>query len=297
MANLKEIRTRITSVSSTRQITSAMKMVSASKLRKAQDAILQLRPYAEKLKEILSAIADSLKEDEENPYITTREPEKILLVVITSNKGLCGGFNSSVIKRTAYLAHEKYGKQKKAGSLALLIIGKKGEDHFKKRDYQILKSRNDIFDKLTYENVSNLAEEVINLFLEGEYDHVELVYNQFKNAAVQILTEEQYLPLKMEEEDPHEEKIMTTYTDYIFEPSKKYIIKELIPKSLRLQLFKAILDSNASEHGARMTAMHKATDNATELIKELRLDYNKARQASITNEILEIVSGANALEG
>ena len=295
MANLKEIRTRISSVSSTRQITSAMKMVSAAKLRKAQDAILQLRPHAEKLGEILSAIADALKEDDQNPYIANRETDRVLLVVITSNKGLCGAFNSSVIKRVNSLANEKYARQKANNNLHLLVIGKKAEDHFKKRNFTILKSRNDLFDDLSFENVAKLATELAGLFAKAEYDRIELVYNQFKNAAVQILTEEQFLPVKMEETGS--DKIMTTYTDYIFEPSREYIVRELIPKSLKLQLYKAILDSNASEHGARMTAMHKATDNATELIKELKLDYNKARQANITNEILEIVSGANALEG
>jgi F-type H+-transporting ATPase subunit gamma len=296
MANLKEIRNRIASVTSTRQITSAMKMVSAAKLRKAQDAVLQLRPYSEKLSEILQAISDALGEDTRNPYVTTREVEKVLLVVISSNRGLCGAFNSSIIKRTSYLANNVYGEQKLNNSLDLLPIGKKADDYFKKRDYNLLKSRNDIFDELTYENVSALANEIMNYFLEGKYDRIELIYNQFKNAAVQVLTEEQYLPIPVAEEKP-DEKIMTTYVDYIFEPTKEYIVKNLIPKSLKLQLYKAILDSNASEHGARMTAMHKATDNATEIIKDLRLDYNKARQASITNEILEIVSGANALEG
>ncbi|MGC9342714.1 MAG: ATP synthase F1 subunit gamma [Bacteroidales bacterium] len=296
MANLKEIRTRIASVSSTRQITSAMKMVSAAKLRKAQDAILQLRPYSEKFSEILSAMSDALREDKENPYINGREVEKVLLVVISSNRGLCGAFNSSVIKRTTYLANKVYEKQKANDSLDLLIIGKKAEDYFKKRNYNILESHNDIFDELSYENVTRLAEDIMKRYVDGQYDFIELVYNQFKNAAVQILSEEQYLPIKLEKEEKEEKKFQT-FDDYIFEPSKEYIVRNLIPHSLKLQLFKAILDSHASEHGARMTAMHKATDNATELIKDLKLDYNKARQASITNEILEIVSGANALEG
>lgn len=295
MANLKEIRTRISSVSSTRQITSAMKMVAAAKLRKAQDTIIQLRPYSEKLTEILGAISDTLRQDEENLFVKKREIEKVLLVVITSNKGLCGNFNSSVIKVATGLATGKYHDQKMNHSLDLLIIGKKASDHFKKRDFNIYKTDNQIIDNINYEDTSKLAEEIINLFLDGRYDHVDLIYNQIINPAVQKLMVEQYLPLEVEE--PAEEVIPSTYIDYIFEPSKKYIVEELIPKSLRLQFHKALLDSNASEHGARMTAMHKATDNATELIKELRLDYNKARQASITNEILEIVSGANALEG
>ncbi len=295
MANLKEIRTRISSVSSTRQITSAMKMVAAAKLRKAQDTIIQLRPYSEKLTEILGAISDTLRQDEENLFVKKREIEKVLLVVITSNKGLCGNFNSSVIKVATGVANGKYRDQKMNHSLDLLIIGKKASDHFKKRDFTIYKTDNEIIDNINYGDTSKLAEEIINLFLDGRYDHVDLIYNQFINPAVQKLMVEQYLPLEVEEST--EEVIPSTYIDYIFEPSKKYIVEELIPKSLRLQFHKALLDSNASEHGARMTAMHKATDNATELIKELRLDYNKARQASITNEILEIVSGANALEG
>lgn len=295
MANLKEIRTRIASVTSTRQITSAMKMVAAAKLRKAQDTITRLRPYSEKLTEILGAISDALRQDEDNPFLKKREIEKILLVVITSNKGLCGNFNSSVIKVTNRIANDKYRDQKMNQSLDLLIIGKKASDHFKKRDFNIFKTDNEIIDNINYEDTSKLAEEIINLFLDGTYDHVDLIYNQFINPAVQKLTVEQYLPLEVEE--PQEDIVPSTFIDYIFEPSKKYIVDELIPKSLRLQFHKALLDSNASEHGARMTAMHKATDNATELLKELRLDYNKARQASITNEILEIVSGANALEG
>lgn len=295
MANLKEIRTRISSVTSTRQITSAMKMVAAAKFRKAQDAITQLRPYSEKLTEILSAISDALREDEDNLFVKEREIEKVLLLVITSNKGLCGNFNSTVIKQATALANGKYREQRMNQSLDLLIIGKKASDHFKKRDFRIFKTDNEIIDNINYGNSSILAEEIINLFLGGTYDHVDIVYNQFINAAVSKLTVEQYLPLKVEE--PEKETVKSTFIDYIFEPTKKYIVEELIPKSLRFQLHKALLDSNASEHGSRMTAMHKATDNATELLKELRLDYNKARQASITNEILEIVSGANALEG
>ncbi|MBE0655156.1 MAG: ATP synthase F1 subunit gamma, partial [Bacteroidales bacterium] len=240
-------------------------------------------------------ISESIREDENNPFIVEKETEKVLLIVITSNKGLCGAFNSSVIKRVNYMAEEKYAEQKSRNNLHLLIIGKKAFDHFKKRDLHIIQNRSDMYDKLSYENVSLLAGETIERFVRGEYDRIEIVYNQFMNAAVQRLMEEQFLPLIVEEQ--HEERVKSTYTDYIFEPSKEYIIQELVPGSLKLQLFKAILDSHASEHGARMTAMHKATDNATELIKNLKLEYNKARQASITNEILEIVSGANALRG
>ncbi len=294
MANLKEIRTRIASVISTKQITSAMKMVAASKLRKSQDAITQLRPYAEKLSKIISAMGETLREDEENPFVTEREVEKVLLVVITSNKGLCGNFNSTIIKQATSLANGEYRKQKMDNSLDLYMIGKKAADHFKKRDYNVIKTNNDIIDNINYDDISTFASELIDFFISGKYDRIDLVYNQFINAAVQKLTVEQYLPLKLEE--PVEGPVKSTYIDYIFEPSKKYIVRELISKSLRLQLHKVLMDSSASEHGARMTAMHKATDNATELIKELRLDYNKARQGSITNEILEIVSGANALE-
>lgn len=296
MANLKEIRTRIASVTSTRQITSAMKMVSAAKFRKAQDAIVQLRPYANKLHMILSMLGDALKEDEENIFVSEKPQEKILLIVITSNRGLCGGFNSSVIKNTMKLISENYSAQARNNNISLLIIGKKAEDFFKKLNIKIIDTRNDLFDHLNYDNASAVARELIQKYTDGEFDRIEIIYNQFKNAAVQILTNEQFLPISIETSEEKKPGI-TGITNYIFEPSKEYLVRELIPKSLKLQFFKALLDSNASEHGARMTAMHKATDNATELLKDLKLEYNKARQASITNEILEIVSGANALEG
>jgi F-type H+-transporting ATPase subunit gamma len=272
-----------------------MKMVAAAKLRKAQDAVTQLRPYAEKLTEILSAMSNTLAADENNPYIMPREPEKVLLVVVTSNKGLCGNFNSTVIKKVVSLANGEYGKQKANNTLDLLIIGKKANDFFRKRDYPIFKSMDDLIDKVNYKDTSGLGDELIELYMSHEYDRIDLVYNQFINAAVQRLIHERFLPMDLKE--PEEEVVKTTFVDYIFEPSREELVKELIPKNLRLQVHKALLDSSASEHGARMTAMHQATDNATELLKELRLDYNKARQASITNEILEIVSGANALEG
>jgi len=300
MANLKEIRTRISSVTSTRQITSAMKMVSAARLRKAQDAIVKLRPYAEKLQEILGSISDSLKADEDNVYTREKELNKILLVVVTSNRGLCGAFNSSVIRKAVIAANHEYHNLLKKGSLDFYCIGKHGNDFFTKKGYQVVGSNNELFDDLTYENVAVVAQEIMDQFKDSTYDRIEIIYNQFKNAAVQVLTKEQFLPVKVEEEENEKEKekgILTSFTDYIFEPSKEYIVKELIPKSLRLQFYKALLDSYASEHGARMTAMHKATDNATELIKDLKLDYNKARQSIITNEILEIISGANALDG
>jgi len=294
MASLKEIRTRRTSVASTRQITSAMKMVSAAKLKKAQDAILQLRPYAEKLQEILGSISDSLKDDEDNIYSSGREKERILIVVITSNRGMCGAFNANVIKAAIQRSLSVWSNQMMARQVDFITLGKKGNDFMKKKGYNVLYTNNEIFDNLSFENISKISEMIMKLYVEKEYDHVDLVYNQFKNAGTQVLTEEQFLPIKVSDMASGEHRIET---DYIFEPSKEYIVKELIPRSLKLQFFKAMLDSFASEHGARMTAMHKATDNATELLKELSLQYNKARQASITNEILEIVSGAEALKG
>lgn len=295
MANLKEIRTRIASVTSTRQITSAMKMVAAAKFKRAQDAIVQLRPYADFLHTIISSLGDALKNDEENIYVNPKTTGKVLLVVITSNRGLCGGFNSSVIKKTIHLINNEYKTKPDNISTDLYLIGKKGDDFFKKTDLNIVGTHNDIFSDLNHGSASALAEELIKLFTDGEYSHIELIYNQFKNAAVQILTNEQFLPILIEEKE--EQLLMHTFTDYIFEPTKEELVQVLIPKSLKLQFYKAILDSVASEHGARMTAMHKATDNATDMIRDLKLDYNKARQASITNEILEIVSGANALRG
>jgi len=295
MANLKEIRTRIASVTSTRQITSAMKMVSAAKLRKAQDAILQLRPYAEKFHEILASVGEALVSDEDNPFVVRRDPDKVLLIVISSNKGLCGAFNSSIMKKVTSLVESDYSSQMENKNLSLLIIGKKANEHFRRRGFKVVSNHDEILDKPDFEEVSRLVDQIIKKFTSGRYDRVKIIYNKFINAAVQELMTEDFLPLELEE--PEEDKLETTYADFIFEPSKEYIVQEMIPRSLKLQLYKAILDSNASEHGARMTAMHKATDNASELIKDLKLDYNKARQASITNEILEIVSGANALEG
>ena len=286
MANLKEIRNRITSIGSTMQITSAMKMVSAAKLKKAQDAITQMRPYAEKLTELLQSLSASLEGEVGGVYSQQKEVSKVLIVVITSNRGLCGGFNSSVIKGTAKYIEENYkGKQ-----VELLTIGKKGFDILSKT-HKIVEKNNEIFDDLTFDNVAVIAEKIMSLFAEGRFDKVELVYNHFKNAATQITTIEQFLPI-----EPVKGAVKVN-TDYIFEPSKAEIVLELIPKSLKTQLYKAIRDSFASEHGARMTAMHKATDNATELRDSLKLTYNKARQAAITNEILEIVGGAEALNG
>lgn len=294
MANLKEVRIRIDSVNSTMQITSAMKLVAASKLRRAQQSILKLRPYASRLTQMLQDISSSIELDSDSAVFSKeREIKKVLLVVITSNRGLCGAFNANIIKKTGQVIAEKYQQQMDQGNLHLYCIGKKAYEHFQRRKYQIDEYNLQIFDDLTYNNVVPMAEGLMNDFAEGKYDCIEIIYNQFKNAAMQIIQNEPYLPIKMAEvegEDKASDSI-----DYIFEPQKEEIVRELLPKSLKVQLYKAILDSFASEHGARMTSMHKATDNAQELLKDLRLSYNKARQASITNELIEIVSGANAL--
>ncbi|WP_296638680.1 ATP synthase F1 subunit gamma [Polaribacter sp.] len=286
MANLKEIRNRITSIKSTMQITSAMKMVSAAKLKKAQDAIIAMRPYSSKLTELLQNLSATLESDAGGAYSTQREVSKVLLVVVTSNRGLCGGFNSSITKTVNRTIAEKYSDK----NVEIFTIGKKGEDVLSKT-CNVVDSRNDIYDELTFDNIAGIAEKLMNLYIEGTYDKIELVYNQFKNAATQLPQVEQFLPIK-----PIEGGDATAVnSDYIFEPSKEEIVEALIPKSLKTQLYKAVRDSFASEHGARMTAMHKATDNAKDLRDELLLTYNKARQAAITNEILEIVGGAEAL--
>ena len=287
MANLKELRTRISSISSTMQITSAMKMVSAAKLKRAQNAIVQLRPYAQKLEEILVNVSASL-DISEGVYTTQPETtEKVLLVMVSSNRGLCGAFNTNIAKRVqAY--HRDF-----EGHLDVLSVGKKSHEilHKRKPDINRIDQQGEIFDQLTFERVSELAEELMRYYREGTYDKIELVYNRFKNAATQYVQVEQFLPIRTPEEGAGEAG------EYIYEPGKEIILEDLIPKSLKTQLFKALLDSNASEHGARMTAMHQATDNAEDLKRELSLEYNKARQANITNEILEIVSGAEALDG
>ncbi len=294
MANLKEVRTRIESVNSTRQITSAMKMVAASKLRRAQNAITTMRPYAAKLQELMQDLNRSVEQADDNKYAVVRPAEKILLVPVTSNRGLCGAFNTNVIRATVKLINEDYEAQHKAGNLKVFCIGKKGEDFFKSRKISIYKANNHVFDNLVFTEVVPIAQELMDVFVAGEFDQIIFVYNQFKNAATQLLIHEQFLPVEMPqlEDDKQHEGV-----DYIFEPGKDEILDELIPKSLKIQVYKMLLDSFASEHGARMTAMHKATDNATELLKDLKLSYNKARQAAITNEILEIVGGANALNG
>ncbi len=293
MANLKEIRNRIASVSSTMKITSAMKMVSAAKLRRAQEAIIQMRPYADRLHAILTNLSDSIKGEEDNPYANKRDLEKVLIVVIASNRGLCGAFNSFIVKRAMKVAVEDYGNLMQQGKVDFYAIGKRGSEFLRKNKYPLAGVKNELFDNLTFDNVMPVAEEIMDQFVAGEYDRVMLVYNQFKNAAVQILTTEQFLPVLI----PEKEEGDSIYADYIYEPSKEYIIRELIPRSLKIQFYKALLDSHAAEHGARMTAMHMATDNATDLLRELNLNYNKARQAAITNELLEIVSGAEALKG
>jgi len=285
MANLKEIRARITSVSSTMQITSAMKMVSAAKLKRATDAILQMRPYAEKLTEILGNVSSSLDGDE-GAFAAQREVKNVLIVGISSNRGLCGAFNSNVGKKVKSLTENEYA----GANITYLSIGKKIQDYLKRMEVPATNARNDVWDNLSFDVASDIAEEIMSDFKAEKYDKVVLVYNQFKNAATQMVMAEDFLPIAMPEGE------QASSTEYIFEPNKERILTDIIPLSLKTQLFKALLDSNASEHGARMTAMHKATDNATELRKELRLTYNKLRQASITTEILEIVSGANALD-
>ncbi len=283
MANLKEIRNRIASVSSTMQITSAMKMVSAAKLKKAQDAITAMRPYSDKLTELIQNLSGAMDGDTPNPYTQVRSVEKVLLVVVTSNRGLCGGFNSSIIKAaTQYIASHPNQQ------VDLITLGKKGDDILSK-SYAVKENNNAIFDDLTFANTSKIAENIMAAFEAKGYDKVEVIYNRFKNAATQIVTTETLLPIVSESSDDQ------NVSDYIFEPTQEEIINELLPKSIKMQLFKALRDSFASEHGARMTAMHKATDNATELRDQLKLTYNKARQAAITNEILEIVGGAEAL--
>ena len=284
MANLKEIRNRISSVSSTMQITSAMKMVSAAKLKKAQDAITAMRPYSDKLTQMLVNLSSSV--DFENVYLSPRKVKNKLVVCVTSNRGLCGAFNSNVIKKCTEIANSS------DESVSFLCIGKKGADILSK-NYNVVQTNNEIFDDLTFENISTIADKVMSMFLNKEYDSVQIVYNKFKNAATQIVTQEQYLTIENNKSKDDEKDS----SDYIFEPTQIEIISELIPKSLKTQLYKSVRDSYASEHGARMTAMDKATDNATELRDQLKLTYNKARQAAITNEILEIVGGAEALNG
>ena len=290
MANLKEVRNRIASVSSTQQITKAMKMVSAAKLKRATSAIIQLRPYANKMKDILANLSASLDESN-SPFIQERETHKVLVIAISSNRGLAGAFNMNVIKTTNKLISEKYSEQYRKGNVHIVAIGKKVQDFYEKRKYNVIGNNNELYSELTFENASKITEAIMIGFAKGEYDRVDLVYNQFRNAAVQILTTEQLLPV------PKAENVTdaTKQIDYILEPSQEEIVEQLIPKSIKTQVYKAILDSHASEHGARMTAMDKATENAGDLLKALKLSYNQARQAAITTELTEIVSGAAAL--
>jgi F-type H+-transporting ATPase subunit gamma len=291
MASLKEVRTRIRSVQSTQQITKAMKMVAASKLRRAQDAILQLRPFTEKLSEILQRVIKSTQDTSPDPFSEIRDIERVLIVPITSDRGLCGAFNSNVIKKTLSIIETEYGSVRDSGQLYLLPIGQKGFEYFKKRDYNVIEEYSQLFSQLSFDNVKEAADSAMDSFLKGELDKVFLVYNEFKNVATQILCVEQFLPIVGETE----EQEMKDTTDYIFEPSKSEIKKDLIPQSLRIQFYKAVLESNASEHGARMTAMEVATENADELLGDLQILYNRTRQAAITKEILDIVGGAEAL--
>lgn len=289
---LKEVRNRISSVNNTQQITNAMKMVSAAKLRRAQDAIQQMRPYAEKLQEMLSNILSNTEGDINSPLAVTRPEEKILLVIITSDRGLCGGYNSGLIKLTREVIFEKYPEQEARGNVYILPLGKKGYEYFLKNDFKVIDNFWPIFSELSFEKVSDVATYVMKSFENGDFDKVEIIYSEFVNAAVQRFRSEQFLPVPKAEQEAGE-----TRADFIFEPSQELLIRELMPKILNTQMYKSVLDAHASEHGARMTAMDKATENAEELLRELRISYNRARQAAITTELTEIVSGAAALQG
>lgn len=292
MGNLKEIRTRISSIESTQKITSSMKLVSAAKLRRAQTSIQHLRPYSQKLSEILNNLAGSNTEPEMLPLFEVREPENVIVVVITSNKGLCGAFNSNIVKTVQHLVQEKYAAQHSAGHVKLICIGKKGNEQLSKH-FPVLLYNEKLLDNPDFTELSSMADNLMQKFIQHEVDKVVVVYNQFLNAATQRVTVEDYLPVvSLETEEEHK-----VNSDYIIEPSADELLMELIPKILRTQLYKTLSDSIASEHGARMISMTKATDNATEILRDLRLKYNNARQSSITNELIEIVSGANALNG
>jgi len=293
MANLKEVRNRIASVNSTQQITKAMKMVSAAKLKRATNAIVQLRPYATKLQEMLSNLSASL-EDGSSPYLQEREPVRVLVVVVTSNRGLAGAFNANAIKTANNLIAEKYPEQMRAGKVSIVAIGKKAQEFYQRRGYNVIGNNNELYNNLNFVEASKITESIMQGFVNGDYDRVELVYNHFKNAALQLLVAEQLLPVP-KTETKKDAKATSTQVDYILEPSQEEIVEQLIPKNIKIQLYRAVLDSNASEHGARMTAMDKATENAGDLLRALKLSYNQARQAAITTELTEIVSGAAAL--
>ena len=289
---LKEVRNRIKSVQSTQQITKAMKMVSAAKLRRAQDAIIQMRPYAQKLQEMLGNIIGSAEGDINMALAKERPVEKVLIIIITSDRGLCGGYNSNLIKLAKQVIHSKYETQNQKGNVQILPLGKKGYEHFSKNKFNVIDKYWNIFSQLTFEEVAAASKYAMDAFAAGEFDAVEVIFSEFKNAATQQFIVEQFLPVKKAETKKGEAK-----ADFIFEPDKTVLVEELMPKILNTQLYKAMLDANASEHGARMTAMDKATDNAEELLKGLKISYNRARQAAITTELTEIVSGAAALQG
>lgn len=293
MASLKEVRNRISSVNSTQQITKAMKMVAAAKLRRAQDAILQMRPYAKKLGEMLATVSVGAETAAESPFKQVRSVEKVLIVTVTSDRGLCGAFNTNVIKAANALIQEKYATQAAKGQVEIFALGKKGGEAFLRRGFTVNTSYMDVYSRLSFGVVKEAAESIMADFKAGKYDAVEVVFNEFKNVATQIIRADQFLPIVADAEAL--KKMPTTATNYTFEPSEEQIVQDLIPKTLKIQLYRAVLESNASEHGARMTAMDKATDNAQELLKALRLEYNRSRQAAITKEILEIVGGAEAL--
>ena len=294
MANLKEIRVRLDSVKSTKQITSAMKMVSAAKLRKAQDAILQMRPFSKKLDQIFNTAISTFDEPAENEFFQANTSDRVLMIAISSNRGLCGAFNSSIIKKTLSLATENFEAALRENKLELFCIGKKAYDGLKLKLKANIEFNHSIFDKLTFENSCIISDKLITGYLTNKYRTILLIYNQFRNAAIQDVVVEQFLPVVI---DRSSQQHIEDPLNYIYEPSVLSLLQNLIPLSLRIHFFKVLLDSWASEHGARMTAMHKATDNATDFIRDLELTYNKARQASITKELSEIVSGANALKG
>ncbi len=292
MASLKEVRNRIVSISSTQQITKAMKMVAAAKLRRAQDNIMRMRPYAQRLNSILTNVSSVQGEEDTNVYAQKRDVQRVLIIAVTSDRGLCGAFNSNVHKAVQLLIQERYARLAENGKVDIMAIGKKGHEFFGKRSFDLVGDYTKVFNNLSFDLVRVAAEQAMDAFKSGVYDQVDLVYNEFKNVATQFVRTEQFLPIQ---EKPATEELNQSESDYIFEPSKEEIMEQLIPKSLKIQVYKAVLESNASEHGARMTAMDKATENAGDLLKQLKLTYNRTRQAAITTEILEIVGGAEAL--
>ena len=299
MANLKEVKARITSVTSTQQITKAMKMVAAAKLRKAQDRILQMRPFSRKLTGIMQNVASSVDTDTiENPYAEVRDVNKVLLIVVSSDRGLCGAFNSNIFKYTRALIESEFKDIHDRGDLTIMPIGKRSNDYFSKRGYDVINDYFHLMHELDFDHAMDAAKHVMDDFVAEKYDRVHIIYNEFKNVATQVLQLEQFLPISPQTGEEGTEVESSAYgadIDYIYEPSQEFIFKEIIPKSLKIQFYKCLLESNAAEHGARMTAMDQATDNAAELLKELKLTYNRTRQAAITKEILEIVGGAEAL--